>query len=487
MAEFRDILLLVDKVSAPLRKIQENMRKTTNNSNKFKTKVQELSNKLTAFGQKTKQISANVQKFGQKISGIMSKIGLGVTGFTGAIGYAFNRLQGWLGQTAQYGDRIDKMSQKIGMGTKAFQEWDFIMSQNGGSVESLQMGYKTLANQMNGVQKGSKESIKAFQALGVKVKDNTGKFRTQDEVFNDVVRALQRETNATKKAILGNQLFGRSFIEMKPLLNQTAESIEELRKQAQDTIISDEDIQNSVKYTDAMDRLNRIFQAKMAPVVTRIMPKILEIMDKILKRSDILEKIIEVIVWLTDKIINLVDWFMGLSKGGKIAIGVFAGFLAVLGPIISFAGTLIGIVASLSGLLGVTAGAVVGATGAFLGWVAVFAGIIAGIWAIVEAVKALIGWLDHLNKMKINDINVNFNDEQLQKLSKLQDQMGADAFEAKYGKEVAQAVNKGRAADSYTKNDNRNYMSNSHNTTNNNTTVNNYNSIMPFGSPAYAK
>ncbi len=62
------------------------------------------------------------------------------------------------------------MSQQIGMGRKAFQEWDYIMTQNGGNVESLQMGYKTLASQMDKARKGSKDSIGYFSKLGISIK-----------------------------------------------------------------------------------------------------------------------------------------------------------------------------------------------------------------------------------------------------------------------------------------------------------------------------
>ena len=151
-------------------------------------------------------------------------------------------------QVAEMGDRIDKMSQKIGMSRKSFQEWDYIMSQNGGNVETLQMGFKTLVTQIEGVQKGSKDSIKAFSDLGVQVKDNNGKFRSADEVFNDTIRSLQKIENPTQKMILANRLFGRSAAELRPLLNQEAQAVDDLRSKANSMglIISDEEVANSV-------------------------------------------------------------------------------------------------------------------------------------------------------------------------------------------------------------------------------------------------
>lgn len=452
MATYKDILLLVDKVSQPLKKIQKSMQEAQKPMSKIRERIQKVGNSFKNLANKAKLAGSSMQKWGNKITGVVSKLGLSITGFTGAVGMAFNRVQGWFSQTAEYGDRIDKMSQKIGMSAKNFQEWDFIMSQNGGHVESLQMGFKTLANQLNSVKKGSKDSVKAFKALGIRITDNRGRLRDQNDVFNDAVKALQRMQNPTQKAIYGNKLFGRSFIEMKPLLNQSAEAIENLRKQAQDTIISQEDIDNAVKYTDTMDRFNRIFQAKMAPIITRLMPKVLEIMDKLLQRSDILEKLIGWIVVLTDKIIAVVDWFMNLNSFQKKLVIGFGLFLAAIGPVISGLGSIVMILGSFGVAATVAAEAIGGFVVATAPWAAAIIGIIGLVYSLVKAIQTLVGWFQHLKNMKISSINTGFDTKQLDKLSKLQASMGDKAFTAKYGKDVNKKVTNYRKTQNTTTN-----------------------------------
>ena len=187
MAQFKDTILLVDKVTKPLQKIQEGIRKTTQSASKMQEKFKKLNASMEALAPTSK-----------KVLGATGKL---VKSFVGLVG-ASGALTMGIKATAAYGDNVDKMSQKIGMGQKAFQEWDYIMSQNGGNVETLQMGFKTLTTQIEGVQKGSKDSIRAFRDLGVRVKDNTGKFRSQDDIFNDTIRKLQKIQNPTKKAML---------------------------------------------------------------------------------------------------------------------------------------------------------------------------------------------------------------------------------------------------------------------------------------------
>lgn len=269
MATYKEVLMLVDKVSEPLRRISKQTQQMTGKFANLKSQLKVMGGKFMAFA-KTASIAFTVV----------------ATAVTVA-----------LKKTADYGDRIDKMSQKIGMSRKAFQEWDYIMSQNGGNVESLQMGFKTLTTQIEGVQKGSKDSVNAFKALGVSVKDSNGQLRSQDEIFNDTIRKLQQIKNPTQKAMLANRLFGRSAAELRPLLNQEADAVDELREKANrlGLIVDEQDIKNAVILKDTFDTFGRAFQARFATVMMKVMPVF----------TKILEKVTPLIKFITDKIIDL--------------------------------------------------------------------------------------------------------------------------------------------------------------------------------------
>ena len=68
---------------------------------------------------------------------------------------------------AAYGDSIDKTSQRLGVSTTAFQEWDYVMNIAGTSMDNMQMGMKTLTNQLDAAKGGSADAIANFEALGL--------------------------------------------------------------------------------------------------------------------------------------------------------------------------------------------------------------------------------------------------------------------------------------------------------------------------------
>lgn len=306
------IMAIQDKVSPNIKKIADKIGITEKEAKKLNNQVNKLSKDLS-----------------NKLKGACTAVGIGIGAVTATAGVLINK-------TIEAGDRIDKMSQKIGMSRQAFQEWDFIMSQNGGSVESLQMGYKALANQMGGVQKGSKDSIGYFKKLGVAVKDNHGQLRKQEDVFNDSVRALQNMKNPTEKAIIANKLFGKSAIEMKPLLNQTSESVDTLRKRANDLgmVMSDEAVDASVKLTDSIDAIQRSFSAFGNQIGAQLVPYVQQLADELINHLPQIKSALDpVLNGLSNTIKFLMEHINGVIFVATACLSTFLAYKAINGVI----------------------------------------------------------------------------------------------------------------------------------------------------------
>lgn len=175
---------------------------------------------------------------------------------------------------AATGDRVDKLSQKIGLSRQGFQEWEFILSQSGTDIEKLQMGMKTLVTQVDQADKGVGKGAENFKRLGINVRDASGNLKNQETLFNEVAVALQNMEDGSEKARIANELLGRSGSELMPLLNGAAGSIEEMKKQAQDLglIISDEGVDAAVIWTDAVDQAKRAMGGLFNTLASSAMP-----------------------------------------------------------------------------------------------------------------------------------------------------------------------------------------------------------------------
>ena len=99
--------------------------------------------------------------------------------------------------TAAYGDNVDKLSQKIGFSREGFQKWDFVMSQNGMSIETMQTGMKTLTSRLDDAITGSSDAVETFSRLGLSLDELSGV--SQEELFEKSLAALQGVTDETDR------------------------------------------------------------------------------------------------------------------------------------------------------------------------------------------------------------------------------------------------------------------------------------------------
>ena len=180
-------------------------------------------------------------------------------------------------ETAAYGDNIDKLSQKIGISAEAFQEWDYVFSQNGTDIGILQTGMKKLSDSFADAAGGSSSAIAKFEALGLSMQDLQG--LSQEDLFSTVVEKLQEMGPSAERTAIAADLLGKSATELGPLFNQTAADTEALKQQAHDLgmVMTNDAVKASAAFTDAMDNLKRAATGAKNTLSAQFLPSLTEI------------------------------------------------------------------------------------------------------------------------------------------------------------------------------------------------------------------
>lgn len=201
-----------------------------------------------------------------------------VTAAAAAAGAMTTAIVNGAGEVAAYGDNIDKASQKLGISAKAYQEWDAVLQHSGTSIDSLGIGMKTLAN-------AAETGSDAFTALGISQKQAASMSREQ--LFEKTITALQSVRDENRRAQLATELFGRSAMELGPLLNTSAADTQAMREEVHRLggVLSDDIVKASATYQDtlqdmttAMDGWKNQTFAQFLPGLTDIMAGFTELM-----------------------------------------------------------------------------------------------------------------------------------------------------------------------------------------------------------------
>lgn len=273
----------------------------------------------------TKVDTSGVSKAGSTIKGALKGAGVAVASVGAAIASTAAAFIVGAKETAAYGDRVDKLSQKIGMTKESFQQWDYIMQINGSSIETLQMGMKTLST-------AAQNESDAFNELGLS--QEFVKSASPEELFESTVAKLQEMGESTERTALASKLLGRSATELAPLLNSSADSVEELKQQAIDYgfVMSDEAVAASAAFTDSLTTLGMTTTGLKNKMMAEFLPALTSITDGIalLMTGDMsgLDQINEGITDFVNKISEIMPQL--LQIGGSIITSLISGISANL-------------------------------------------------------------------------------------------------------------------------------------------------------------
>lgn len=179
-------------------------------------------------------------------------------------------------EAIEYGDRIKKASQSVGIASQALQELQHAGELADVSAEEMSQSIGILSRKMLEAKNGSKEAGAAFK--GIKFQED-GKLLATDEVLGNIADKFQSMPDGAEKTAMAMQLFGRAGKQMIPMLNKGAEDLEELRKEAHELglVLDDEVVDQSEELKDNLHRLHLVSTGLWRQFMTALIPSLTKI------------------------------------------------------------------------------------------------------------------------------------------------------------------------------------------------------------------
>ncbi|MBQ1381814.1 MAG: phage tail protein, partial [Ruminococcus sp.] len=276
----------LNNAEAALNGMERDLKKNNDAIDEASSEFKDAEKAADKFGDEIKKTGKETEQAGdqfQKVGEVLKTVGKAMAAAAAAIGAgavaAGKKIWDMANDTAAAGDTVDKMSQKLGLSAKAYQEWDYVLSQSGADIESMGAGFKSLTNLVDKATSGNDAAAASFQKLGISTKDL--KDMSREDIFALTVKRMQEMGDTTERAALANTIFGKSGQGLAPLLNQTAEATQDLMDKANELgfVMSDEAVDASVKFTDSMDTLKRTFEGVKNSITSELLPGLTSITD----------------------------------------------------------------------------------------------------------------------------------------------------------------------------------------------------------------
>lgn len=233
---------------------------------------------------------------------------------------------------AEYGDSIDKNSQRLGMSVEAYQEWDYVLGISGTSMQDCAVGMKTLTNKIDDAKAGNAQAIADFEALGISLEDLNSMSR--EDIFAGVIAGFQDMEDSTERAALANDLFGKSGQNLTPLFNTTQEETAALIENvnALGGVMSEDAVKASADFVDsqtnmqtALNGLRNNMLGQFLPGLTSVNEGLSKVFSGDMSGIDGIQEGIESVVGTIDEVLP-----MFLEVGSNIVVTLVSGLTPML-------------------------------------------------------------------------------------------------------------------------------------------------------------
>ena len=225
---------------------------------------------------------------------------------------------------SEWGNTVDKESQKMNMTAEGYQTWAFILEHAGASIDGMKNAMKKLTI-------AAEEGNDAFAALGISEEQLAA--MSPEETWNATIEALQNVADEGERTALANELLGKGAVELAPLFNMTAEETDELKTQVKELggIMSDDAVKAAAEYQDELQNMNVALDGVKNNMMSKFLPGMSQVMkglSLVFSGNGGIEEIKAGLGEITANIVELSPEFFEIASA--IVTSVLEGFGAML-------------------------------------------------------------------------------------------------------------------------------------------------------------
>lgn len=179
-------------------------------------------------------------------------------------------------------DKLQDLSKSTGIAIETLGGLGFAASQSGSSLEGIGKAVGKLNLHIAEAKSGTPEMVKIFQNLGLSVKDLST--LSPDQVFARIADVFAKTEDGANKAAYGNKLFGKSYQDIIPTLDEGGDRIRKNIEYYQKYSGVTEDLaKRSDEFNDEMTKLHLLSGAFATTLTAKLLPGMQDLVKEIVR------------------------------------------------------------------------------------------------------------------------------------------------------------------------------------------------------------
>jgi hypothetical protein len=165
---------------------------------------------------------------------------------------------GMVKSVANTADELAKLSARTGIAVEDLSRLQYAAGLSGVSNQTLTTSIERLSRGMADAANGTGEAGKAFEAMGLSVKNQDGTLKSQNQMLSEIAEKMSQYGDGTEKTALMMQIFGRSGAQLIPMMNNGAKGLKDMADESDrlGNTISTETARAAEQFNDNLTRMS---------------------------------------------------------------------------------------------------------------------------------------------------------------------------------------------------------------------------------------
>lgn len=250
----------------------------------------EAADKIEDHAKETKDAEKNTDKWKGALKTTGAALGgafvasakaaaVAVAAVTAATVAAIKGLYDMTAEAGEWADELITVSNQTGIAQETLQGLEYASRFVDVSVEDMTKGMSRLVREMSAAQKNGEDYISTSDGMKISIKGSNGELKNSEQLFYEAVDAIGAMESETQREIAAQELFGKSYQDIMPLIKGGSEALREYTAEAEAMgyIMSTEQIAKLGEYDDLMQKTDAQMDMLKRQLVTNFLPAFQEV------------------------------------------------------------------------------------------------------------------------------------------------------------------------------------------------------------------
>ena len=243
--------------------------------NKMEQENRELAQ---AEDQETQAAERNETAHG-KLNGVLKAAGAAIGAVAAATAAAAKALWDCANAAGQWADNLLTLSAQTDVSADTLQRWDYAARFIDTDTETMAKALAKVVAQQGSAIKSGEDYITTLDGQQIALKNANGEYKTSEQLFYEMIDALGQIEDPTLQDAAAQDLFGKSFQELKPLIDAGSDGLKAYGKEAEELglVMSDEAVGALGAFDDQMQKLKATTEVAGREFALSFLPAIQEV------------------------------------------------------------------------------------------------------------------------------------------------------------------------------------------------------------------